>query len=188
MLKSIFSKYGKIIRMKTQPGHKNKTLLKAFIRYESNVSVEECVSESGSINCCGFLLIVRRAFNKPNSNLEMQNRQDTCEQQEKQEDSDDVLSLDAPALDDEEELNDESPAVSKLIEGFCCVCKLCSHFRNRFTFIHIKMLLLLYGDLVRFDLSNEAYNFKFENLSKSLVKYDVNYGDLVIFYRHNSVN
>lgn len=58
-IKSIFSRFGIILKIKTFAS-KNNTLM-AFIKYEDNDAIQKAL-EYGEIRCCGIPLVIRKAY------------------------------------------------------------------------------------------------------------------------------
>jgi len=58
-IKSIFSRFGTILKIKTFAS-KNNTLM-ALIKYEGNDAIQKAL-EYGEIMCCGIPLVIRKAY------------------------------------------------------------------------------------------------------------------------------
>ena len=80
-IKSIFSRFGEIVKSKTFL-NKNNSLM-AFIKYNNSNAVENALNY-GEINCCGIPLTVRKAYDSSNKNIQNREISDELEEEERQ--------------------------------------------------------------------------------------------------------
>lgn len=66
-IKSIFERFGKILKIKTMAS-KNNTIL-ALIKYDNNDAIRKAL-DYGEIMCCGIPLVIRKAYDKKRNSRE----------------------------------------------------------------------------------------------------------------------
>lgn len=170
-IKSIFSKYGKIIKFKSKVYAKNKMLM-AFIEFKHDESAKIAVQQSREIICCNIPLTVRMAYHQTNSS-ELNITNQTVE---------DSLII---KLDKEEEktienmMNPQEKAKKK------CKCTKCTDLRLTLIKSRLNEILSIYDKIKDKQKRKKIPLEYYKSFSLKLLETGAKYCDIVTFYEHN---